>query len=271
VNVRPDFKFSRYHVPNLARALRVLEYLASRPEGCGVTEIAEQLKIPVNSVFRVAATLSDYGYLARDDEAKVYRLNRKLLRLGYAAVDEMNLVEKSIDLLRQLRDATGETALLAVMVDHQGVVLEQVLGVHPVKVTVQPGHLFPMHGAAPGKAMIAFLPEEERKAFLRALSYPRFTPTTITTAREMAVELESVRRLGYAVDRGEIDETIRCVAAPVLNHRGYPIAGIWVTGPASRVKATDFEKLGPVVCDYARRISGRFGFAEMPAESIAST
>lgn len=256
-----DGVFRKYHVPAVVRVIEILELLAQAPMGKGVSEIAAAIKRPKNSVFRICTTLSDLGYLAREEAGATYRLDRKLLSLGYAAVDESGLIEKAMDVLRELRDATTESAFIAVLARDTGVVLEQVPGIYPVKVTIQIGHHFPLHTAAAGKAMVAFLPDDERAALLGRLQLTRFNSNTITTRAAFERELAEVRRRGYAFDRAEEVAGIACVGAPVLNHRGYPCAGIWVAGPADRLRAKDMDRLGCLVKEHAGRISKRFGYA----------
>ena len=199
-NNRPEP--GRYHVPNLDRALMILEFLAGQSQGWGVSEIARQLDIPKNSVFRIVSTLHAHGYLLRDDGVKTYSLGRKLLALGYAAVDEHNLMEKSLDALRDLRDATGETALIGTLGHGEGVVLEQMPSPHAVKVLVEIGHRFPLHTAAPAKAMLAFLPPSETEPIIDGIRFTRFTEKTITDKEHYLAELEKIRRVV-----GKKDET----------------------------------------------------------------
>ena len=251
--------FSRYHIPSLVRGLKVLEFLAAHPEGGGVSTIAERAGLPKNSVFRIVTTLSDQGYLLRDPHTKTYRLGRNLFGLGYAAVDESSLVGKSGDVLQALRDATNETALLAVLSGHQGVVLEQMPSHQPVKVVIQIGHQFPMHASAPGKAMLAFMPTEERRALLKECAFTRFTARTVTTAAALEAVLAGVRRKGFAVDHEEEVEGVTCVSAPVFDHRGSPAAAVWVTGPSIRLGPGKFHKVGQIVKAQAGRISERLG------------
>lgn len=252
-------KFTRYHVPNLVRGLHIMEFLASRPAGCGISEIAEALDISKNSAFRVSATLSDFGYLERDEDSKSYRLSRKLLALGYAAIDEYNIVEKSLDILRQLRDKTGETVMLAEFHDAHGTVVAQAPSRRAIKVLVQVGHRFPLHSAAPGKAYMASLPETEREALIKTMRYKRFTDRTIRGRAAMRIELARVRELGYAVDNGEEDEDIGCVGAAVLDGRGYPVGAVWASGPLNRLRAEHFDKIGPMTVRAAARVSQRLG------------
>ena len=251
---------ARYHVPNLNRALSILEFMASHPKGCGVSEIARRLDLPKNSVFRIVSTLHYRGYLNRDSGGKHYRLSRKLLALGYSVISEQNLVEKSLKRMRLLRDQTEETVLLGTLGDGYGLVVEQVPSVQPVKFLIDIGHRFPLHSAAPGKAMLALLPEDELEHQVSQMSFTRFNDRTITSREKYLEELAEVRECGYAVDRGEELESLHCVAAAILNHRNYPLAAIWATGPSFRMTEQSFEKIARFVTESASAISKKFGY-----------
>lgn len=257
---------TRYHVPNLERALTILEHLAEHPEGKGMSELADGLSLPRNSVFRIASTLQDHGYLQRDEGSKRFSLTPKLLSLGYAALGEQAVVEKSLDVMRDLRDATRETALVGTLVGAEGLVLEQVPSLHPVKFLVDGGTRFPLHTGAPGKAMLAYLPGAEQRQRLRGLRLKRFTANTITNRRALRAALGEARRRGYAVDRAEQMEGLHCVAAPILDHRAYPIASLWVTAPASRMPVASFAAVAEQVKAHALRIAQRFGY---PGDALA--
>jgi DNA-binding IclR family transcriptional regulator len=248
---------ARYRVPALARGLRILEFLAARGGGATAGEVASALSLPMPSVFRMLVTMVELGYVSRLSDGSTYRLSRKLLAVGYAAVDAQGLVEKSMDVLRRLRDATQETALLAVLSENEGIVLEQVAGSHPVTVLVQVGHRFPLHTAAPGKAILAYLPDDQRDALLKALTWRRYTERTLTTPSALLEELADVRRQEVAFDRGEELDDLRCVGAPVLDPSGYPLAAVWVSGPASRIKEADLRRFAGTVRQHARMLSER--------------
>jgi len=251
----------RYHVPNLERALLIMEHLAEHTHPMGVTELSEALSFPKNSVFRIVSTLHAYGYLDRDDASKQYTLGSKLLTIGYNAVQEGHLVEKSIDVMRFVRDEVQETVLVGILDGAEGVVLEQVLPEQQLKVTVGIGTRFPLHTAAPAKAMLAHLPEKELVQLLNRIEYPRYTDTTITSKKQMMEELVRVRDMGYALDNGEHNPTIRCVAAPVLDQRGHPAGSIWVTGPEFRLTDDRFTTVGDTLAEACSRVSRRFGYS----------
>jgi DNA-binding IclR family transcriptional regulator len=249
---------SDYHVPNLERALVIMEFLAQNP-GSGVSCIAEALKLPKNSVFRITMSLLRHGYLLRDDATKAFFLSRKLLALGYAATNKHTVVENSLDVMRELRDLTRETVLLGTLLSTEGVVLEQVFGSHPFKFMVDAGTRFSLHTSAPGKALLAFLPEKDRESVLKSIKLTRYNERTLTTIEAMRAELDEVRRCGYGLDRAEELDGVHCVGAPILDHNNYPVASIWMTGPSSRVPAEAFPKIGAMVTEHAARISSRLG------------
>ncbi len=251
----------RYHVPNLERALRIIESLADQTHPRGITEISGELGLPKNSVFRITTTLFNHGYLTRD-AGKQFALSSKLLSLGYAAVGEGHVVEKSIDMMREVRDRVDESVYVGIIEGTEGVVLEQVECHQQLKVVIGIGTRFPLHTAAPAKAILAHMEGPESEALLARLTLTRYTDRTITTIRDFRAELETVRRVGYAVDNGEHNDGFRCVGAAILNQRRRPVAAIWVVGPAFRLKVEDFSRIGPILRQGAMKISQRFGYSQ---------
>lgn len=256
-------KVDEFQVPALDRALTIMELLANETGGLRMREIAEMLEIPPNSVFRITGAMEARGYLERDEDMR-YRLTRKLLSLGYAAIGENKLVEHALDVMRGLRDATGETVLVGVRIDAHGVVLEQCAASHPIKFLVDPGMQFPLHTSAPGKIFLAYMSDAEREAILSQMTLERFNDRTIVTREALDAELAEVLRNGFALDCGEQVEGLRCVGAPIFNHRGDVISAIWVTGPSFRFVEEALPIIGRQVVTAATIISGRFGFKLLP-------
>ncbi len=259
-SLRKSTSVSRYKVPNLERGIQILELLLDHPSGLQQSEIASSLHCSKTSVYRIAMTFLDHGYLVRDEETKALRLSRKLVAMGSRVLAEEDLLTTALDVLKALRDRIRETVLIGTHVETEFVVLGQVLGSHPFKFSVDLGTRLPLHTAAPGKAILAYVPSEERKSLLGRLTFARFTERTITEADTFERELDMVHELGYALDRGEQLTGIHCVAAPVFNRQGYPIAAIWTTGPTDRIREVDLAGIGAQVRSEADRISHRLGF-----------
>ncbi len=266
-NAPKDRSNSAHHVSNLERGLDVMEFLLKHPEGQGISEIARALGVSKNIVFRVTSTLVDRGYLHRDDETKRLTLSRKLLSIGYSVEAESGLLESSLGIMRQLRDVVKETVIISVMLDREGMVLESVPGLHRFRFVVETGMRFPIHGSAATKVILAVMPEKKAMEVLDHIELTRFTPRTLTTKKAFREEFKRIRACGYAVDHQETYDGIHCIAAPVLNDRGEPVASITVTGPSSRLTERMLDELGPVVREHTDRISQRLGFVGTTTKS----
>lgn len=243
---------------SLQRGLAVLELLAQRPEGATLREISEHLALPGASVLRLARTLVELGYLSREDGTKRFFMTNSCLMLGQPRAASRGMSECAIAAMRRIRQATGETTQLGCLIDIEVVIIEQLLSVHPFKYSADLGARCPCFSCAPGKAIVAFLPPEEREAAIERISFKRFTPTTITSKRAFRQELEMIREVGFAVDRAEGLAGIHCVAAPILDRHGVAVAAITIAGPSSRVPEVEFEVIGQVVRAGARQASNEF-------------
>ncbi|HEX2973969.1 MAG TPA: IclR family transcriptional regulator [Tepidisphaeraceae bacterium] len=251
---------SRYKVPNLERGLRIMELLMDRPQGLSQSELVSRLGYSKTSVFRITMTLVEYGYLVRDEETKSLALSRKLLAMGTKALCETDLMASAIDVLRNLRDLIKETMLIGTIAGNEVIVLDQVLGAYPFKFSVDRGARLPIHTSAPAKAMLAFMPERECESIIQRIEFVRFNDRTITTAELFREELNTVREVGYALDHGEQLGGIHCVAAPVFDRHGYPIAGVWTTGPADRIPTSALPTIGKQIVSHVKVISARLGY-----------
>ncbi len=241
-----------YIVPALARGLKLIELLAGNPEGLVMAEM-DSLELPQATLFRMLTTLTELGYAAR--EGNTYRLNGKLLSVAYRAVENTSLTSAADGPMRELRDRTGESVMLAVLHGNEGVVLHQMVSNQAVKVVLEIGHHFPLHSAAPAKAMLAFLPEERLERLIREIRFTPFTKHTIRNERDFRKELEGIRKSGIAYDRGEELEDLRCAAAPVLDSRRNSTAAVWVSGPASRLSKDKLKTIVAQIKKTAEQIS----------------
>jgi DNA-binding IclR family transcriptional regulator len=251
---------SRYHVPNLDRALDLVELLSVRREGLCLSDASRELKISSNMAYRVALTLEARGYLERDPESKRYRLGGKLLGLGTAAADRRSLVDAAWPVLKKLRDAVRESVFVGCRYGDEGVVLETLPGLEPFVIDVHPGTRYGLPNTAPGKSLLAF--SEDRDRLLRKLRIPRLTRRTITDRRALAREIDRVRKFGYSTDDGEFHDGIRCVAAPVFDAEENVAGVLWTVAPAVRLPRRTFHRLGKIFVAHAAEVSRRLGSRE---------
>ncbi len=245
-------------VPALERGLAVLELVAHRPEGLTLTEINEALKLSSASGFRIATALEELGYVQRDATTKRFRLTHKLLLLGQPRPAGRSLVAAGLEPMRRVLHETGETTQLCCLAGDACVILEQLPSLYPFKYFVDLGSRAPLHCAAPGKAMLAFLPPSDLARLLEAMRLEKHTDNTLTSRKALLAELDRTRTSGYAVDHGEHFEAIHCVAAPVLDRHAHAVAAITIAGPKERIPKERFAELGKLMIEAANATAQEF-------------
>ncbi|HYG76172.1 MAG TPA: IclR family transcriptional regulator [Planctomycetota bacterium] len=244
-------------VPAVDRTLDILERLSARPEGQTLSELSGALELPTNAVFRIMGALKARGYVDRDESSKRFTLTGKFLTITQPRFQQKSLVEVSLPSMRELRDITRETVQLGVLCGAEGVILEQVESSYPLRIVVDVGLRFALYNNAPGKLLLAHLPEHERTQMIRSLELAPCTRRTITDKEELLRECERIVQQGYSTDYGEADEGIHCVAAPVYGRHNRVEAALWISGPSRRLPKDCFEEKAQSVMAAARQVSAR--------------
>ena len=250
-----------YHVPNLDRALCIMERLAEAPRGLNRNEIAAAAECSPNMVYRSMMTLVDAGWAYRNSETGVYRLSRRLLDLAVAGSDEYSLTSVAWPEMCALRDETNITVQLGVLAsDGAGLLLESAESRNPIRFVAEKGVRVPdIHAGAGWKSILAFLPEAESKRFLDGLSFRKFTATTITSRAAFEKVLAEVRKNGYAVDDSEMIEGVHCIAAPLFDRTGRPVGTLSLSAPADQLPRKDFKRHAASVMAAAAAVSAKLG------------
>ncbi len=256
---------SKYNVPGLERGLRVIEYLNEHPDGMTMGELSSRLGIPTNSIYRILTTLERSDYVRKKENCSHYFLGSKLLSMSSPVTGIPSFVESSLPHMRALRDETKESILCGTLLENEGVVLEQVEGIHSFSFRIKPGLRFPLYTAAPGKLFLAHMSEEERSSYLDGASLEKLTPHTLTSVPALMREVKQAKRDGYAFDREEEMIGQVCVASGVFNRSGRLIGAVWLVAPSNRVLPSDLLDFASKVSECAERISLSFGYSKLKA------
>lgn len=258
-NSEPESGFavrdSGVQTPALDRALALLEFISAHSEGVTTAGIRKALGFTSNLVFRLTKALVVHGYIERDLTGTRFVLSQKLLQLAQPKREVRSLGQLAWPMLSWLRDATGESAHIGIRSGLECVVLERAIGMHLFKFYVESGARGPLHAGAPGKVLLAWLPEDELERTLSEMPFERLTANTIISQEAFVRQLAEVRRRGYAMDQGETLEGLHCLGAPVWNAEGRVTASVWITSPAPRLDEEAARAHAPFVIEAARRIS----------------
>lgn len=232
-------------VPNrsVERGFAVIDELAEHGGG-RVSELAERLEMPVSTVHDYLQTLVETGYVTKDGPE--YRTTTRFLEVGHRHRHRLEIYKAVRDQLETVAEETGEHATLLVEEDEQAVILAVEEGPEAINLFAYPGARMPLHVTAPGKAMLAHLPDERVESIL-ADGLVEVTSQTVTDPERLREQLETVRERGYAVDEGERIAGMVCVAAPVLDKDDRVRGAICVCGPESRLDDERREEIAEVV------------------------
>jgi IclR family acetate operon transcriptional repressor len=227
---------------------------AASSEGqIGVTEAARRAELSPATAHRLLATLCGEGYVVQDASHERYRLGPRLFALASAAEAEVaDLRERALPVMRRLCRDLGETVNLSVLDNTSIIYIDQVESERPLRAFNRIGNRVPAHASAAGKALLAF---EEPASQISGHALEKFTPTTITSASDLAAHLDEVRKRGYALDLGEHDVDVICVAAPIPTLSGRPAGALSTSAPAERLRRLDLDEVGAQVASHAAEVA----------------
>ncbi|MEU6257981.1 IclR family transcriptional regulator [Streptomyces sp. NPDC047043] len=231
-------------VQSLERAIVLLQATAdSAPDGDTAANLAARCDLNRATAWRLLSTLEQFGLVERSPVTNRYTIGFAVARMASAAGYD-GLIRRAHGTLSRVSEQTGETANLAVVQQLGLTYIDEVTP--PVVLSAKwLGRQVPLHATSTGKALLAWLPEEEADALL-AGPLDAFTDTTVTDRARLRAELQETRERGYGVCVGELERNLYGVSAPVLGSRGRPFAVVSIWGPQDRVPESRFTTLGPL-------------------------
>jgi DNA-binding IclR family transcriptional regulator len=218
------------------RAAAILRALRDETNGLTLSQIAERVGLARSTVYRLVAALEQERFVVAASTSRGFRLGPGLASLTMAATRDLTALIHPY--LAELSQELNETVDLAVLEQEHVLFVDRVVAAsRTLLVQSSVGALLPAHTTAPGKALLAALPDEEVEQLLPA-KLERLTPATITSRAKLLGELEQVRKTGVAYARGDHTPGIDAVAVAVgVTDR--PVAAVSVPMPAQRFEASE--------------------------------
>ena len=256
-----------YKVQVLDRAINILEFIGRQSSGeAGLPELSAAMKLHKTTTHRIAHVLESRGLLRRGIDSNRYRLGLHLYDLGCQALDHVNLRDEARPLMTRVAAEVGETVHLALLDRAEVLYIERVEAQQrSLTMGSKLGARNPVYCTALGKAILAFSSPAEVDPILAVSRMEGRTRNTITTVQALKRELARVKERGYAIDDEEIEEGIRCIAAPILNTDNYAVAAVSISGPSSRITPDRYQLIGKTMLKTAQELSIRLGHQTAPA------
>ncbi len=242
----------------LDRAMMLLHRL-SLSDGLTLTDLAQEADESPATVYRVLVTLQGHGMVELDPAAQLWHVGAGTFRAGTAFLRRTSVVERARGPMQWLMRETGETANLGVEHGDEVLFLSQVETHQAIRAFFPPGTRSPMHVSGIGKALLAWIAPTRVRGIVARVGLERFTASSLVTPAALDADLEATRARGYAFDDEERAEGMRCIAAPVFNAHGEPVAGISVSAPGFRLQAEDVPRIGALVARAATEVTDAIG------------
>ena len=241
-------------VQSLDRAFLLLELMADAGGEVAISRLAADSGLAVSTIHRLVRTLVGRGYV-RQLPSRRYVLGPRLIHLGEFA--SRMLATWAQPHLTRLVDVIGETANLAMLDGDRVVYVAQVPSRHSMRMFTEVGRRVHLHCTGVGKVLLAQLPPETARELLVQGGMPARTELTVTDPDELLRQLPTIADQGYAVDDGEQETGVRCVAVPVPG--GSAAGAISVSGPAGRLGLDAVSRAVPLLQSAAAALATELG------------
>ncbi len=238
----------------VSRAVDLLQ-AASRavPAGASLEQLAADVGLDPRIAEEILAPLSEKGLMRRDAENDRWHLSHAVMELARPFLNSDDVLVRVRPLMEQWHVETGETVSLFHRAGDQQIVTAALPSPHPVRYALEVGSAFPLYLGAGGKAMLAFLPEAEREALIKADGLDAMT-RHIPKVSALRKELALIRQRGFAISSGERVEGASAVALPVLREDGRPAAVLGLMMPSFRTSDAELVRLGERLSEALRAL-----------------
>ncbi|MBP1995616.1 IclR family transcriptional regulator [Paenibacillus eucommiae] len=256
---KADFgTFKKAAASTVIKAMRVLDILLElhilQPKGASLKEIAARSDESPSNVCKYLASFQQAGLVEQDPKTDLYRIGHYALKLSTPLLNESGIRELARPYLQSLSEQISETVHLVIRDGLEAVYIDKVESSQTIRMHSQVGGRNPLYCTGVGKAILAFSPQPLTQRVIEA-GLAAFTDSTLATSDKLLTDLAVIRTRGYAIDDGEHEPDVRCVAAPVFNHMNEVVASISAAGPLWRLPDERLPAIGEHVRSAAQAIS----------------
>jgi IclR family acetate operon transcriptional repressor len=255
---RARIEGERHSIQSVDRALFLLETIAEAGGETTLTDLATRTGLNISTCHHLLATLIQRGFVTKVAGRRLYALGARILYLGHACL-QVDLPRRAQPYLEAINRTTGETVHLAALQGDNIITLAVLAARHAVRVdTGKIGRMESPHATSMGKAILAWLPEDEMQRIL-AHGMKRFTDNTITEFPALLESLRIVRRNGYALEREEFLPGVLCIGSAIRDQAGTVIGGISASMPLMRATDEHVALMRDEIVAATRGLSAEFG------------
>jgi len=245
-------------VQSLDRGIQILLILAEH-NSASITELAEALGVDKSTASRLAETLRQRDMVRVDPETKKFRLGFRILHLGEALKDDLNVISIARPMLLALSAQINESVHFCAYNNNNVYVMDQVRSSKNYALSATVGMIEPLHCSSVGKCILAYRRPDTIRALLEDYTFTKYTEKTILSKEALLAHLETIRQAGYALDDEEMAPGVLCIAVPVYDYRNSVRFSIGVSGPKGNFNAAMIESYVKRMAETTRKLSAAIG------------
>jgi IclR family acetate operon transcriptional repressor len=245
----------------VTKALRLLIWMIDNVDDeVGVRTIATSLRFPPSTTHRLLTILESNGLVSRTATGK-YRLGLEVMRLAWTVTGRSSIVDVARPYLEELVRECNETAVFG-LYDYQRRQMMFGLTVdadQSLRYVIKEHEWMPVHAGASGLAILAFLPESDRRIVLSGTPLVRLTDNTLIEPTQLEEAIAQIRTQGYSITHEQRTRDAVGIAAPVWGYDERVLGDVLITVPEYRFEPIREKGLAELVISTANRISAQLG------------
>ena len=246
-------------INSVLKAIDILQAFSPSEPRLTLAEIAGRLGMPKSTTHNLLATLLSCGFVEKVD-ADRYALGTAVVALTQAVRVNVELRDRAAPLLRGLADQCRESVYLTVLDGNYALYIYAVESPNRLMARTAVGDRAHLHCTSVGKAMLAYMPEDEVEAIVARVGLPASSERTITRLDDLREELAATRARGFAIDNQEHELRTFCIGAPIFDAAGRVIAACSMSGADPEIVGRRLPELSQRVREVAQEASRRMGF-----------
>jgi DNA-binding IclR family transcriptional regulator len=246
-------------INSVDKAITILNCFSAEKTVLGVGKISKMTGYTPSTVSRLLNTLESRGVVEKAQGYGCYQLGYRAYLWGLLSQKRDNVAIYAHPIMEKLRDKCGEEVSLYIMIDNYRTCLDRIPSRHGLAMTGSIGVKLPLHAGASGQVLLAYLPEEKRRAIIGTKKLKKYASNTLTDPNKLEAKLKTIQEQGYAVSHEEREPGAYSIVAPIREVNGKVIASLSIAGPLYRL---DDEQLNINIKDVlaaANQISQKMG------------
>jgi DNA-binding IclR family transcriptional regulator len=262
----------RTQIQVIDRAVALMRVLAEANAPLRLRDLSEGATLSASTTRRIMVSLCHHGLCEQTPEGR-YALGLALFQLGSRVEANLDIRSRSLPALRALSEASHLTAFICVQREERAVAIERIDGRYAFSLALTIGGSLPLHAGGAGRALLAYLPEEEVVRLIADHPRQRFTSRTLVDTEEILADLRASRERGYVISNEDVTEGVAAIGMPIFGHLfdDRPVAAISVAGLVPQVLGDDLDELVRQLRKAAEEISRELGhgLVEAPGDRVA--